>query len=165
MRVYAWMTAFTGHDGEPTMLRPIDIRDTWPGMAEHPLEDDEYPAAVLNGAFHFGQNDFQPRRCPSLSVGDVIEVPAPGADDPKCDWESPTYWRVESIGFTSVSQPDVVALDWPHFLDHSDEDARCPSCLTGDPFHPVEAHCEGCRDAAQSIVERAETRAGWDATP
>ncbi|MGB5812954.1 MAG: hypothetical protein WBG86_20645 [Polyangiales bacterium] len=93
MRVYAYMTAFTGRDGEPVTIRPIEI-PSYALEVEHTLEDDEYPATILNAAFKYGQNDFQPRRCPSLSVGDVIEVPMPVDSD-----EDVTYWSVEAIGF------------------------------------------------------------------
>lgn len=95
MKIRAYMMAFTGRDGEPHKVREIEI----PGEAltEHPLEDEQYPAAVLNAAFYYGQNDFQPRRCPSLSVGDVVEVPHPLWDRIDADV---TYWQVQGCGFS-----------------------------------------------------------------
>jgi hypothetical protein len=34
------------------------------------------PNGLLNATFHWGQNDFQPQQLPSVSVGDVIELPS-----------------------------------------------------------------------------------------
>jgi hypothetical protein len=45
---------------------------------------------VLGLVFHYGQNDFQPRPCPSVSVGDVIRF-------------GERRYRVDPVGFTRVS--------------------------------------------------------------
>jgi hypothetical protein len=42
-------------------------------IREVEIPDDTTPENILNQVFHFGQNDFQPKNCPSVSVGDVIE--------------------------------------------------------------------------------------------
>jgi hypothetical protein len=46
--------------GEPRMVR---------------VPDDTPEEELLNAAFHYGQNDFQPQPAPSVSVGDVIRLP------------------------------------------------------------------------------------------
>lgn len=43
-------------------FRPVEIPD-------REYEEEE---AILEEAFHYGQNDFQPREMPSVSSGDVI---------------------------------------------------------------------------------------------
>lgn len=52
---------------------------------KHPIREIEIPESevtkpltlrkILDAAFLYGQNDFQIRDCPSLSAGDVIEIP------------------------------------------------------------------------------------------
>ena len=103
MKLNAYMTAFTGRDGEPVTIRAIDI----PGE-EIPSRVGDWTVAdieaILERAFHWGQNDFQPRRAPSLSPGDVVEIGHPIAGD-----EDVTYWRVEGIGFKQVNKPESPA--------------------------------------------------------
>jgi hypothetical protein len=48
---------------------------------------------LLNAIFMYGQNDFQPRPFPSVSVGDVIRLPN-------------AKYRVESFGFNRVDPPN-----------------------------------------------------------
>lgn len=50
----------------------------WADGAERTVEipdGDHSLAEILEMTFHFGQNDFQPRQQPSVSVGDVIAAP------------------------------------------------------------------------------------------
>lgn len=65
MIVKVYMTAFG--DGK---VREVDVPDD---RAAGAPEDE-----ILELAFHYGQNDFQPRPFPSVSVGDVVEL-RPGA--------------------------------------------------------------------------------------
>ncbi len=62
-------------------------------------------AECLELAFKFGQNDFQPRELPSVSVGDVIVLV--GGDErssTRTRYErSSTRWAVESIGFRNLN--------------------------------------------------------------
>ena len=68
MIVKAYQTAF--HREGPVATRFIEIPD-----AELPPEDLEPPYDVLQLAFYYGQNDFQPLPGRySTSVGDVIEL-------------------------------------------------------------------------------------------
>lgn len=72
MKVRAHMTRFA-RPGEAVKIREIDIPDDMlpaPGPAF--VED------LLELAFMWGQNDMQRRECPSLSGGDVIELPELG---------------------------------------------------------------------------------------
>jgi hypothetical protein len=50
--------------------------------------------ALLDLAFKYGQNDFQPRPFPSLSVGDVIEV-------------SGLLFIVRPFGFAKISRREL----------------------------------------------------------
>ncbi|MCK9462615.1 MAG: hypothetical protein M0R80_23600 [Proteobacteria bacterium] len=58
MIVKVHMLAF----GEPGEIREVEV------------PDEERSGSLLDQVFYFGQNDFQPQRHPSVSVGDVIEV-------------------------------------------------------------------------------------------
>ena len=78
MIIRAYLTAF--RDGE---VREVEIPD-----AEASGADD---AALLELAYKYGQNDFQRRPQPSLSVGDVIELP------------SGARHRVSAFGFTLLA--------------------------------------------------------------
>ena len=55
----------------------------------------------LDAVFHWGQNDFQPKPCPSVSVGDVIELDG-------------RYHMVEIIGFNRI----------PNWEEFKKEEAR-----------------------------------------
>lgn len=61
MRVLGHMFAFCDGSQAP---REIDIPD----------EECSTLLSILIGSFKYGQNDFQPRRCPSMSAGDVVEI-------------------------------------------------------------------------------------------
>lgn len=65
MKITAYLLAF--NDIVPIPTREIDL-DTY--FAETADND-----CLLDMAFQFGQNDFQPKRCRSLSVGDVVKLP------------------------------------------------------------------------------------------
>jgi hypothetical protein len=80
---------WNGHGRPPearTWLRLVDVPD------ESPARDDE---SFLEVVFRYGQNDFQPRRAPSLSVGDLIV--------------SRQVWRVASVGFEKVNELDELS--------------------------------------------------------
>lgn len=52
--------------GQPGEIREVDLpEEGW---------DDTNTDERLDLVFYFGQNDFQPQRHPSVSVGDVIEL-------------------------------------------------------------------------------------------
>ena len=63
MRVYAELRRFAEVAGE-IKQRPIDIPDD--------RAQGQDTQALLNLAFYYGQNDFQPREFYSVSAGDVI---------------------------------------------------------------------------------------------
>lgn len=63
MKVNAYMLAF----GEGK-IREIDI----PDAEVQEVKGDQH--TILELAFRYGQNDFQPRRHPSVSVGDIIQL-------------------------------------------------------------------------------------------
>lgn len=62
---------------------------------------------ILSTAYHYGQNEIQnvPGRC-SVSVGDIIELPTPPSGG---QWRPRTY-RVDSVGFSSITQDEVDRL-------------------------------------------------------
>jgi len=67
------------------MIREVDI------------PDDEYDESghmeILELVFKYGQNDFQPRQCPSVSVGDVAQI------DGK-------YYVCSGVGWRSVTKSE-----------------------------------------------------------
>jgi hypothetical protein len=66
VRVTAYQTAFHQPEDGPVKVRPIDIPDSEVGADDSDL---------LERAFYYGQNDFQPRQgFYSVSVGDVVEL-------------------------------------------------------------------------------------------
>lgn len=95
MKIKAHMLAFGGGK-----IREIDIPDnelkerilagaTDPDMTGAQIQEHARDA-TLDAAFYYGQNDFQPRPFPSVSVGDVIELP------------DGSLHRVEGCGFTKI---------------------------------------------------------------
>lgn len=54
-------------------IREIDIPEE--EVPPHWDWDKGHRLGLLGSAFTYGQNDFQPRPMPSLSVGDVVELP------------------------------------------------------------------------------------------
>lgn len=53
--------------GKPGEVREVDVPDDQ-------LADTKSAAQQLDLVFYFGQNDFQPKRHPSMSCGDVVEL-------------------------------------------------------------------------------------------
>jgi len=62
MKIKVHLTAFSRR-GEKPPVRMVEVPDS-PKAGK----------SLLDLAFHYGQNDFQPQRVRSVSVGDVIEV-------------------------------------------------------------------------------------------
>lgn len=76
--------------GEPDQLRPVYIRkELFTGNVEKDLEL----------VFKYGQNDFQPHTCPSVSVGDVVNW---------IDNDSYRYFIVASFGFREMPEEELV---------------------------------------------------------
>ena len=83
MIVKAHMLAFA--NGK---VREIEVPDAeMVGTAEEKLEK----------IFYYGQNDFQPRACPSLSAGDVVSLDG-------------AYWLVKPVGWQRLSEQKFKAL-------------------------------------------------------
>ena len=74
--------------GAPGETRTVDVPDAEvpPGT---PDED------ILERVFYYGQNDFQPKPHPSVSMGDVIEL----GDD---------FWMIRAIGFRRMTKMELV---------------------------------------------------------
>lgn len=70
MQITVHLLAF-GND-VPIPTRIVDIPEGFP-VCETP---EQAIAAALDRVYYYGQNDFQPKPCRSVSVGDVIEFPA-----------------------------------------------------------------------------------------
>ena len=80
MLIQAHLYAF--REGE---IRPINVLDKeWVGTIEEKLER----------VFYYGQNDFQPRPYPSLSVGDVVKVEG-------------RNFLVKSLGFGELTEEEL----------------------------------------------------------
>lgn len=99
MNIKAYLTAFHSEDDKGQVkVRPIRVPQTiLAGL------DSEDTNALLNEAFRYGQNDFQPvEGCYSLSVGDVVEL------DPA------RRYRVASFGFKPLAPSDdpVALIGW-----------------------------------------------------
>ena len=74
MTVQVEMHAFGRHhtpDGS-VPLRDVEIPDM---VAFREMQGEGWEDRLLGATFHYGQNDFQPRRMPSVSVGDIIVLP------------------------------------------------------------------------------------------
>lgn len=77
MRIEVEMNAFL--NGE---IRVVEVPDEeWAGLSDDPSK--------LERIFFWGQNDFQPKPFPSVSVGDVVRL---GAD----------RWIVEGVGWRKL---------------------------------------------------------------
>ena len=87
MQITVHLLAFGEENPIPTRL--VDITDAQ-------LAESDHPGHVLDLAFQFGQNDFQPKPVRSVSVGDVIELP------------DGRLHRVRGIGFEAL--PEGVEL-------------------------------------------------------
>lgn len=93
MQVKVHMLAFC----DKGTIRKVDIPDD---EIEDSLTSDSKWAldSVLNLVFRYGQNMFQSRSTPSVSVGDVIEL------DGK-------YHEVKTCGFTEVTKEEFDEMD------------------------------------------------------
>ena len=54
---------------------------------------------ILELIFKYGQNMFQSRNCPSLSVGDIVEV-------------NGKYYDVKCVGFEEIDKDKFKSLNW-----------------------------------------------------
>jgi hypothetical protein len=73
----------TGY-GEPGQIREVEIpRQSRESTSIHD---------ILDLVFHYGQNEFQPKQCASVSMGDVIE-PSDGE-----------LWIVAAVGFKRITK-------------------------------------------------------------
>lgn len=66
-------------------------------VREVEVPDQEIPSndtyRLLDLIFYYGQNDFQPKPFPSVSVGDIIELNIPFTK----------YFEVKSVGFSLIT--------------------------------------------------------------
>lgn len=79
MKVWVYLTAFLTSQ----FVRPVEV--------ENGLEGED----LLNAVFKFGQNDFQSRPYPSVSVNDLIQLP------------NGELHRVEPFGFKQLSRQEA----------------------------------------------------------
>lgn len=84
MIVKVHMLAF--HDKDK--IREVEISDGFE-LSSKVME-------ALEEVFKMGQNEFQQRPCPSVSMGDVIEFEVGGHK----------YWQVKASGFRALSQEE-----------------------------------------------------------
>lgn len=75
-------------------VRFVDVPDKEVVQISYPVGSEEYKEALCDRAFLWGQNDFQPRPMPSVSVGDVVIVPGHFEHE---------YFRVASVGFDKLT--------------------------------------------------------------
>lgn len=85
MKFKVHMLAF----GKPGETREVFLIDSW--VAKREL------MGLLDLIFQYGQNDFQPRPHPSVSVGDVIDL----GDD-----QRGRFWMVARVGFQNISKEE-----------------------------------------------------------
>jgi len=71
MEITAYMLAFGDETPIPTRTITIPDHDVCP---DHDDPDEDALGRLLELAFYYGQNDFQPLPIRSLSVGDVVEL-------------------------------------------------------------------------------------------
>lgn len=81
-----FMTAF----GKPGEIRMVDINER-----PQPTTD-----TILNDVYYHGQNDVQPKQHPSVSMGDIIEIPV--------DDTIKLYYLVKSTGFHQMTTTDII---------------------------------------------------------
>jgi len=104
MTYRVFMTAF----GCPGDIRDVDIpeiKDT--NSLTH--------EGICNIIYKYGQNDFQPKPYPSVSMGDIIEIPTMG---------DPHYFVVVRIGFKKLSQKQMM-----EFMHSTQRDRRLSELL------------------------------------
>jgi hypothetical protein len=105
--------------GDPGQVREVEIADDTP---------DE---AVLDEVFKWGQNDFQPQRCCSVSVGDVIVLKTPMLEIGKIvPTENETPYLILSSGFCKLS---AVGLALYCQLPRRDRPMLCMKMGAGKP--------------------------------
>jgi len=90
MKITVHLLAFGTDVPIPTRL--VDLPEDMVGKSDQ-------PDRLLNLAYYFGQNDFQPQPVRSVSVGDVIELPD-GA-----------LHRVLGVGFESLGNRALSSLE------------------------------------------------------
>lgn len=96
MQVKVHMLAY-GNPGETRTVR-LDDFDAWARL------DDSSDGRLLDYVFRYGQNDFQAQPHPSVSVGDVVELPD--------RWPHPTSFTkyiVRPAGFAAMEEADFDA--------------------------------------------------------
>ncbi len=82
------MLAFATEKGEEVKVRKVDVpKEEW---NELKVDDRHFLDARLGLVYHYGQNDFQPKRINSVSAGDVIYF---------CN----TYYMVCGVGFKQLT--------------------------------------------------------------
>jgi len=80
------------------IVRDVEIHDNYKGHL-----------GALEQVFKMGQNEFQQRDCPSVSMGDVIEF----------EIGRNKYWQVTSSGFKPLTQEEFD--DMPGYFTQSDK--------------------------------------------
>ena len=91
---------------DPIRVREVEVRDEEVSHCEN-------TEGILSCIYYWGQNDFQPLHCCSVSVGDVIELDPLTPDSVGCldheggiegpiDW-TPGFWMVAGVGFYQIT--------------------------------------------------------------
>lgn len=97
------MLAFAAK-GDKTQVRLVEIPiDTNQDLSSY---EGEELWSVLGMAFEYGQNEFQPRQMPSVSVGDVVEL------------GGRRFFMVMPMGFKEISKKAYRSLKAPT-ADHA----------------------------------------------
>jgi len=84
-------------------VRNVDVPQAEVDVIHAPLGTVAYKEALCDRAFLWGQNDFQPRRMPSVSVGDVVILKR---SEPDTDGEWHDLFRVASVGFDKLTRAE-----------------------------------------------------------
>lgn len=85
--------------GEAPKIRTVRLTDKQGfdiGMLDPDNQAYRNPVILLDLIYKYGQNDFQPRNCRSVSVGDIIVIRMNGEDTVDC------FYLVEPIGFRMI---------------------------------------------------------------
>lgn len=97
---------------DPGRIRRVDVPvEALPDAEEASSSWPRYREAILDQVFKYGQNDFQPKPFPSLSVGDVIR--AFGG-----------RWVIAPVGFEQA-EAKVELADIPGFGRRRKDEDRC----------------------------------------
>lgn len=86
-------------EGDRSRIRNVEIPID-PGIKQNPIASKDELNSLLELVFKFGQNDFQPKPTPSVSVGDVAEI-------------NGRYWMVMSFGWKELTKKELDALKPP----------------------------------------------------